>query len=812
MKSKSIFVLSILMILGIILSVSGCQDFLIQRNANATININLDLSKLIKTARNQSTDVTEYRLKVAVYDAELYQPNSDIEKLPLITQAKNDVDTSTGSVQVSLEVPIDAKVIFVGKLYELIDDTEAKNPLYVGKSEVITVKPKDNKVHLVLSKTIADIGLDVDIEDIYIVQFNTMGGTFIESQKIQEGKTTTEPTRPTKDDFDFVGWYTSKDGGKTLESKFDFSSPIISDITLYAKWKLSEIFVFVQGATIQDGIKGEGYTESEIFKEGTNVSIPNFYMSDHEVTQGEYKAIMGTWPDESVINVQQVGIGDNFPAHHVSWFDALVYCNKRSIAEKLTPCYSINESTDPKNWDKVPDSEDHSNYQTWLTVTCDFQANGYRLPTEAEWEYAARGGNGLTGFQYQYSGSNTIDSVAWYSRNSDETSHEVKKKVPNRLDVYDMSGNLWEWCWDYAVDSLPNHRRNRGGNWENDAIGCELSYRNDYYSYERVNTIGFRVVRTATEQSQGDVYSQGISLNGKIYDKTSEVVVVPSGTVARIAMTDDSSWNTYYEGEDASLKGVFLNGRNVQLSPFAMSQFEVTQELWEAIFNWNPSKFQGSENPPADGEIQNLRPVECITWYDAVNFCNELTKRTMGEEHCVYKIENASYPNDYVEYADVSIDLSKKGYRLPTEAEWEFAARGGDPTKEEWKYAYAGVQTNIAKDSFWNYPDSTSLEEFGWYGCNSDSKTHEVGKKYPNTLGLFDMNGNVYEWCYDWHSDEIDTTFVNPLGANSGEKRSARGGCLTSQHKWASVGYRYTMTPGLNTQYGIGFRLVRTLK
>ena len=120
MKSKSIFVLSILMILGIILSVSGCQDFLIQRNANATININLDLSKLIKTARNQSTDITEYRLKVAVYDAELYQPNSDIEKLPLITQAKNDVDTSTGSVQVSLEVPIDAKVIFVGKLYHFI--------------------------------------------------------------------------------------------------------------------------------------------------------------------------------------------------------------------------------------------------------------------------------------------------------------------------------------------------------------------------------------------------------------------------------------------------------------------------------------------------------------------------------------------------------------------------------------------------------------------------------------------------------------------------------------------------------------------
>ena len=732
-----------------------------------------------------TNDVTLYAMWIAgtviVYKVEHYQQNIEDDEYSLV---EADTETKKGTIGTQ---------------------TEATAKSYEGFS----VNPFEQKTILSNGSTTVKIYYT---RNVYTVTFNANGGILSEnsSQIVKFKGKSTEPTEPTKEGHLFQGWYTSEDYGATFnDTTYDFEKEITENITLHAKWWNSSSFVYVEGASINGAITAEGYTESEIFKEGGIVSIPNFYISDHEVTQEEYKAIMGTWPDESVTEETLYGVGDNFPAYYISWFNALVYCNKRSIKEDLTPCYSIKDSTDPKTWGDVPDSEDHENFETWFNATCDFQADGYRLPTDAEWEYAARGGNGLTGFQYKYAGSNSIDMVAWCSENSSETSHEVKLKQPNELGLYDMSGNLWEWCWDdSASDNLINYRKNRGGNWYDGTDGCMLSYRNNYFSYERMSNIGFRVVRTATEQSQGDVYSQGISLNGKIYDKTSEVVVVPKGTVAKIEMTDDSSWNTYYEGDDASLKGVFLKDRKVQLSPFSMSQFEVTQELYEAVFDWNPSNFQTGV---ADSEVQELRPVECISWYDAVNFCNELTKRTMGEEHCVYKIENSSYPNGYIEYADVSIDLSKKGYRLPTEAEWEFAARGGDPAKPEWKYAYAGVQTNIAKDSFSNYTDSTSLEEFGWYGCNSDSKTHEVGKKYPNTLGLFDMNGNVYEWCYDWHSDEIDTTVVNPLGANSGEKRSARGGCLTSNHKWASVGYRFTMTPGVNDDSGIGFRLVRTI-
>ena len=890
MKSKSIFILSILMILGIILSVSGCQDFLIQRNSNATININLDLSKLIKTARNQSTDITEYRLKVAVYDAELYQPNSDIEKLPLITQAKNDVDTSTGSVQVSLEVPIDAKVIFVGKLYELIDDTEAKNPLYVGKSEVITVKPKDNKVHLVLSKTIADIGLDVDIntaytvehyqenlEDdgytlfenetgdasinsvnitaknyegfyvksfdeqinyldnstiikiyyaryVYAVSFDTNGGTptNIVTQYVKYGgKASIPETIPTLASYVFSGWTEGFANGTILSnSVFDFNSEVKRNINLYAKWWNSSSFVYVKGATIQGAIKAEGYTDSEIFKEGTNVSIPNFYMSDHEVTQGEYKAIMGSWPDESVTATDMPGVGYNYPAYYISWFDALVYCNKRSIAENLTPCYSINESTDPKNWGKVPDSTDHPNYETWLTVTCDFQANGYRLPTEAEWEYAARGGNGLYDYQYQYSGSDNTNEVAWYYDSSESKIHEVKTKKSNSLKLYDISGNLAEWCWNCNINI--DNRYLHGGDWGDFDTGITVSCKDSDYVYTRQYKYGFRVVRTA-EPEQGDVYSAGITIGGTTYAKTGEVVIIPAGTVAQIAMKDDSSWYTYYEGDDSTLKGVFLNGRNVQLSPFVMSQYEVTQELYKAVMKTNPSHFQADI---ADNENQNLRPAEMVTWYDAVNFCNELTELTMGAEHCVYTIDVVENDdtNTYIKSANVTLDLSQTGYRLPTEAEWEFAARGGDPTSKVWKYAYAGIQTSKTPETFTIEPyDDNNLENYAWYTNNSDNKSHEVGLKFPNTLKLFDMSGNLYEWCYDWYHENptsndvsyLKNNFVeNPCGASTGDYHTFRGGRYGGSYGCA-VSYRSKNGLPENSpdrcEY-IGLRLVRTLK
>jgi len=232
-------------------------------------------------------------------------------------------------------------------------------------------------------------------------------------------------------------------------------------------------FVFVEGGTFQMG-NPSGGNDNE--RPVHTVMIKSFSIGKYEVTQKEWQEVMGNNPSNFK--------GENLPVENVSWYDAIEYCNKRSLKEGLTPAYR--------------GSGDN--------ITCDWNANGYRLPTEAEWEFAAKGGakNYLT---TDYSGSNSVDAVAWYVGNSGERTQPVGMKAANSLGIHDMSGNVWEWCWDwfgsYSSSSQTDprgaasgdNRVLRGGGWINVASVARSVYRGNRNPSGGGSNNGFRLVR-----------------------------------------------------------------------------------------------------------------------------------------------------------------------------------------------------------------------------------------------------------------------------------------------------------------------------
>lgn len=247
-------------------------------------------------------------------------------------------------------------------------------------------------------------------------------------------------------------------------------------------------------------VKGDTIIKKKIIRYGKSITIPDFYIGRYEITQKEWIEVMGSNPS----NFKD----DNLPVEMVSWYDCIEYCNKRSIKEGLKSYYNIDKNKkDPNN------TSEYDNLK-W-TVTINEGANGYRLPTEVEWEYAARGGQKKK--SYTYSGSNNIDEVAWFWQNSGdkvltgywnyqtiENNHcktkPVGSKAPNELGLYDMSGNVREWCWDWYGEYLVNNngtdRVCRGGGWLGGDFVCESTHRSFMVPDRKGRDLGLRVCRS----------------------------------------------------------------------------------------------------------------------------------------------------------------------------------------------------------------------------------------------------------------------------------------------------------------------------
>jgi formylglycine-generating enzyme required for sulfatase activity len=442
-----------------------------------------------------------------------------------------------------------------------------------------------------------------------------------------------------------------------------------------------------------------------------------YYLGKFEVTQRQWVAVMGTNPSNHK--------GDDLPVETVSWEDI----------------------------------------QNFLLVLNSRAGGGWRLPTEAEWEYACRAGS--TG---DYGGP--LDQMAWYENNSDGPTHPVGHKQPNAWGVYDTHGNVWEWCQDWydrsfykrspgadpVGPSSGSNRVLRGGGRIDSDYGCRSACRNSSAPSVRFDSNGFRLARTADVPALAPPATEPAP-------RPSRDTSVDLGSGVRIELAHVRAGRFLMGSTDGGTDETPAHRVTIS-KPFLMGKYEVTQGQWKAVMGSNPSNFTGNDD----------LPVERVSWDDCQEFIRRLNATTGG------------------------------GWRLPTEAEWEYACRAGSTG------GYAGDVDAMA----W-YGDNSgrqridsrpmSLQERLDNGC----RTHPVGAKQPNAWGLYDMHGNVWEWCSDWYGENYyaGSPGVDPVGPTSGAGRVIRGGSWNDSVAFCRSAFRDRGAPSLHLLV-LGLRLART--
>lgn len=325
---------------------------------------------------------------------------------------------------------------------------------------------------------------------------------------------------------------------------------------------IGPVMAFVQGGSFEMGCTSDQSNCDDDEYPSRMVQLQSYYMAKTELTVAEFKEFVETsgyktiaeregasyvwgqygWTNMKDVNWRHDEKGEllpekeyNKPVIHITWYDAVEYCNWLSIQDGLQPVYSIN-----KNAKDASNKSDADKFK-W-TIKADAKANGYRLPTEIEWEYAARGGKFSEGMLY--SGSDRIDDVAWYASNSSSSLKAVAKKKANGLGIFDMSGNVWEWCWDwygpYKSGTYESQgpasgtgRVLRGGSWDTDGSGCRVAGRVEDNPSTRFPVVGMRVVAFGRDGFFNNDFKDVKSGSGQMFESEQ-----PEETMEPIALTN----------------------------------------------------------------------------------------------------------------------------------------------------------------------------------------------------------------------------------------------------------------------------------
>ena len=287
------------------------------------------------------------------------------------------------------------------------------------------------------------------------------------------------------------------------------------------------------------------------------------------------------------------------------------------------------------------------------------------------------------------------------------------------------------------------------------------------------------------------------------------VIAVVFGLTAVVAVASSSATTApenFVLIKGGSFKHTQSNyyGKGVTVSDFYIGKYEVTQKEWTEIMGSNPSKFQGD----------NL-PVETVNWYDSVEYCNKRSAKEGLKPYYNIDKDNKdpnNKPNPQFGDLDdikwtVTINADANGYRLPTEAEWEYAADGGQLSKS---YAYSG--SNFVDEVAWYWRNAGDKDLTGVWLWSALQQNHDqtkpVGGKEPNELGLYDMSGNVREWCWDWFRDQLPSNVTDPKGSPSGFGRVWRGGGWMGDAPFTETSFRGSLAAN-GTGSDQGFRVCR---